>query len=83
MDFGKMEVQYFCAEGWTGVIGLKWLREIAVLAQQIELLSQDTVDPDAPDSNPAQKMERGECCIPALLGSGLQPLGACHLKLCF
>lgn len=37
------------------MIGLKWLREIAVLAQQIELLSQDTVDPDAPDSIPHKK----------------------------
>jgi hypothetical protein len=25
MDFGKMEVFYFCDGGWTGVIGLKWL----------------------------------------------------------
>ena len=35
MDFGKMEVKYFYAEGWTGVIGLKLLREIGVLARQI------------------------------------------------
>jgi hypothetical protein len=35
MDFGKLEAEYFCAEGWTGEIGLKLLEEIAVLAQQI------------------------------------------------
>jgi hypothetical protein len=33
MNFGKMEEEYFCAEGWTGVIGLKWLTKISVLAQ--------------------------------------------------
>ena len=30
-----MEAKYFCAEDWTGVIGLRLLRKIAVLAQQI------------------------------------------------
>ncbi len=35
MDFGKMEEEYFCVEDWTGVIRLKWLRKIKVLAQQI------------------------------------------------
>ena len=29
-----MEVQYFCVEGWTGVIGLKWLKKIEVLARR-------------------------------------------------
>jgi hypothetical protein len=33
MDFGKMEVQYFCTEGWTGEIRLKSLGKIAVLAR--------------------------------------------------
>jgi hypothetical protein len=34
MDFGKMEEEYFWAEGWTGMIGLKWLGKMMVLARQ-------------------------------------------------
>jgi hypothetical protein len=34
MNFGKMEEEYFCAEGWTGVIGLELLGKIVFLAQQ-------------------------------------------------
>ena len=34
MNFGKMEDRYFCAEGWTGEIGLELLAKIAVLARQ-------------------------------------------------
>jgi hypothetical protein len=34
MDFGKMEEEYFCGGGWTGVIELKWRGKIAVLVQQ-------------------------------------------------
>ena len=33
MNFGKMEEEYFCAEDWTGVIGLRRFRKIAVLAR--------------------------------------------------
>jgi hypothetical protein len=32
MNFGKMEEEYFSAEDWTGVIGLKLLGKIEVLA---------------------------------------------------
>jgi hypothetical protein len=35
MNFGKMELEYFCVEDWTGVIGLELLRKISVLARQI------------------------------------------------
>jgi hypothetical protein len=35
MDFGKMEVEYFCGEDWTGEIRLRLLRKIVLLAQQI------------------------------------------------
>jgi len=31
--FWKIEEKYFCAEGWTGVIGLRLLGKIGVLAQ--------------------------------------------------
>ena len=31
MDFCKTEVEYFCAEGWTGEIRLKSLGKIVVL----------------------------------------------------
>jgi hypothetical protein len=35
MNFGKMEEEYFCAEGWTGVIELELRKKIAVSAQRI------------------------------------------------
>jgi hypothetical protein len=33
MIFGKTEVKYFCAKGWTGVMGLEFLAKNAILAQ--------------------------------------------------
>jgi hypothetical protein len=34
MNFGKMEVKYFYAEGRTGVIGLKWFKKVMAFARQ-------------------------------------------------
>ncbi len=34
MDFCKTEEEYFCVEGWTGEIRLKWLGKIEVLARR-------------------------------------------------
>jgi hypothetical protein len=44
MDFGKMEVKYFCAEGWTGEISLKRQEKIVVLAQQILISYTSPID---------------------------------------
>jgi hypothetical protein len=34
MIFGKTEVEYFCGEGWTGVMGSELLGKIGVLGQR-------------------------------------------------